>query len=283
VLAIGTRLSELTTLGYAVPGPGAKLIHIDISPEVLGQSYPATVAIAADAGFAIRGLTMDADGYDWPAGATARNTADHDAYVQAIDASAGGVSELVDPAVVVKAMAKWLPDDAVTTADAGNFFGWVQRFSAFRRPGTFLGPTSGAMGYAVPAAVAATIVHQGKVPVVATAGDGGFFMTGNELAVAAQLGLPVICVVFNNALYGTIRLHQEREYPGRVSGTELWTPDIVKYAEAFGGKGIRIEHDADAEDAIREALAHNGITVIDVAVSRETIAPGVKLSGVSAS
>jgi acetolactate synthase-1/2/3 large subunit len=191
------------------------------------------------------------------------------------------VSELVDPAVVVKAMAKWLPDNAVTTADAGNFFAWVQRFGSFRKPGTFLGPTSGAMGYAVPAAVAATIVHGGKVPVVATTGDGGFFMTGNELAVAAQLGLPLICVVFNNALYGTIRLHQEREYPGRVSGTELWTPNIVKFAEAFGGKGIRIEHDSDAEDAIREALAHNGITVIDVAVSRETIAPGVKLSDVS--
>jgi acetolactate synthase-1/2/3 large subunit len=278
VLAIGTRLSELTTLGYTVPGPGAKLIHVDISPDVLGQSCPATVAIAADAGSTIRAMAMDADAYDWPAGTRIR--ADREAYLQALEASAGGVPELVDPAVVVKAMAKWLPDHAVTTADAGNFFGWVQRFGSFRKPGTFLGPTSGAMGYAVPAAVAASIVHDGRVPVVATAGDGGFFMTGNELAVAAQLGLPLICVVFNNALYGTIRLHQEREYPGRVSGTELMTPDIVKFAEAFGGKGIRIEQDSDAEDAIREAIAHDGITVIDVAVSRETIAPGVKLSSV---
>ncbi|CAN5778556.1 thiamine pyrophosphate-binding protein [soil metagenome] len=280
VLAIGTRLSELTTLGYTVPGPGAQLIHVDISPDELGRSYPASVAIAADAATAIRSFNVNAGGYDWPT-TQQRNQDDRTAYMDAVEASAGGVDELVDPAIVVKAMAKWLPDNAVTTADAGNFFGWVQRFGSFRKPGTFLGPTSGAMGYAVPAAVAATIVHQGKVPVVATAGDGGFFMTGNELAVAAQLGLPLICVVFNNALYGTIRLHQEREYPGRVAGTELWTPDITKYTEAFGGRGIRVEHNSDAEDAIRDAIAHGGITVIDVTVSRETIAPGVKLSEVA--
>jgi len=279
VLAIGTRLSELTTLGFTVPGPGATLIHVDIAPEMLGRSYPATIAIAADARVTIRELTHNMGGFEWP-DPTARNKADREAYLQAVESSAGGVGELVDPAAVVKAMAKWLPDNAVTTADAGNFFVWVQRFGSFRKPGTFLGPTSGAMGYAVPAAVAASIVHKGKVPVVATAGDGGFFMTGNELAVAAQLGLPLICVVFNNSLYGTIRLHQEREYPGRVAGTELWTPNITKFAEAFGGKGIRIEHDSDAEDAIREALALDGITVIDVAVARETIAPGVKLSEV---
>jgi acetolactate synthase-1/2/3 large subunit len=107
-------------------------------------------------------------------------------------------------------------------------------------------------------------------------------MTGAELAVAAQLGLKLVCVVFDNALYGTIRLHQEREYPGRIAGTELWSPDFVRYAEAFGGLGLRVERNADVPDAIRAALAHPGIAVISVAVTREAIAVGTTLSTVAA-
>jgi acetolactate synthase-1/2/3 large subunit len=136
------------------------------------------------------------------------------------------------------------------------------------------------MGYAVPAAVAAALVTENRVPVVALAGDGGFLMTGNELAVAAQLGLKVICVVFDNALYGTIRLHQERAYPGRVAGTELWSPDFTRYAEAFGGIGLRVERDEDISDALATALDHPGIAIVSVAVSRETIAVGTTLSEV---
>jgi acetolactate synthase-1/2/3 large subunit len=279
VLAVGTRLSELTTLGYQLPAPGAALIHIDTSPEVLGQTFPARIAIVANVKTAIERMIDRTQSIAWP-DRSARNQSDRADFLAAIEASAGGVSDGVDPAVVVREMARWLPVDAVVTADAGNFFGWVQRFGAFRRPGTFLGPTSGAMGYAVPAAVAASIVHEGRVPVVATAGDGGFLMTANELAVAAQRGLPVICVVFDNAQYGTIRLHQAREYPGRIAGTELWTPDLVKFAEAFGGQGIRVDQDADAEDAIRAALAYKGMTVIQAMISRDTIAPGVRLSEV---
>ncbi len=280
VLAIGTRLSELTTLGFTVPGKHARLVHIDVEPSVLGRSFAATVAMLSDARRCLAALIDMAAMMTWP-DRNDQNSRDRKAFEDAIRAGSGSVTSLVDPALVVQAMARRLPDDAVITADAGNFFGWVQRFGSFRQPGTFLGPTSGAMGYAVPAAVAATIVHRGTRKVVATAGDGGFFMTGNELAVAAQRGLPVICVVFNNSLYGTIRLHQEKEYPGRVSGTELWTPDIVKYAEAFGGLGIRIDSNADVDDAVRKAIEHPGIVVIDVAVDRNTIAPGVRLDEVS--
>jgi acetolactate synthase-1/2/3 large subunit len=138
------------------------------------------------------------------------------------------------------------------------------------------------MGYAVPAAVAAALVRENRVPVVALAGDGGFLMTGAELAVAAQLGLRVLCVVFDNALYGTIRLHQERAFPGRVSGTELWSPDLVRYAEAFGGLGIRIERNEEIAGALQTALAHPGIAVLSIAVSREAIAVGTSLSAVAA-
>jgi acetolactate synthase-1/2/3 large subunit len=125
-------------------------------------------------------------------------------------------------------------------------------------------------------------VTDNRVPVVALAGDGGFLMTGAELAVAAQLGLRVTCVVFDNALYGTIRLHQERSFPGRVSGTELWSPDFVRYAEAFGGLGLRIECNDDIAEAVHTALAYPGISILSIAVSQETIAVGTRMSEVAA-
>jgi acetolactate synthase I/II/III large subunit len=181
---------------------------------------------------------------------------------------------------VVTELRRQLPAEAILTTDAGNFYGWVARYFRFLRPRTLLAPTSGAMGYAVPAAVAAALVTRGKTPVVALAGDGGFLMTGSELAVAAQLGLKLTCVVFDNGLYGTIRLHQEREYPGRIAGTELWSPDFVRYAEAFGGLGIRVERNEDVTGAIAAALAHPGIALVSVAVAPETIAVGTRLSAV---
>jgi acetolactate synthase I/II/III large subunit len=137
------------------------------------------------------------------------------------------------------------------------------------------------MGYAVPAAVAAAIVNGPNVPAVALAGDGGFMMTSNELAVAAQLGLPVKCIVFNNSLYGTIRLHQERTYPGRVAATEIWTPNLVNYAAAFGGLGVRVERNQDVAEGLRTILAHDGIGILEVAVARETIAVGQTLGNVA--
>ena len=183
--------------------------------------------------------------------------------------------------MVIAELNRQLSPDAIVTSDAGNFFGWLARYYRFRHPKTFLGPASGAMGYAVPAAVAAAIVTENRVPVVATAGDGGFMMTSNELAVAAQLGLRIVNIVFNNGIYGTIRLHQEREYPGRVSGTTIWSPDFVHYARAFGGLGLRIERNDEIGDAVRQVLAHDGISVLDVAVSPETIAVGQFLSRVN--
>ena len=281
MLAIGTRLSELTTLGYTVPAPGATLIHVDVAPEVLGRSVPARHAVAADAAETIAALLAQA-----PAGVdpdrTAANARDRAVYEAAsFPPSTSTVADGVDPALVVAELQRRLPVEAILTSDAGNFWGWFARFYRFQRPRTLLGPTSGAMGYAVPAAVAAALVRGGTAPVVALAGDGGFLMTGGELAVAAQHGLKVTCVVFDNALYGTIRLHQERTYPGRVAGTELWSPDFVRYAEAFGGLGVRIERNEEIVDGVRAVLAHPGIAVLHVVVARETIAVGQSLSRVS--
>jgi acetolactate synthase-1/2/3 large subunit len=272
VLAIGTRLAEITTLGYTVPNPGAALIHVDVSPEETGRSFPARVAIVADAREALQAFLAVECTIDWP-DRSEQNANDRAAYLQASTPPAvSAVRDRVDPAVVIAELQRQLPPEAILTGDAGNFYGWVARYYRFRQPGTFLGPTSGAMGYAVPAAVAAAIVRENAVPVVALAGDGGFLMTGNELAVAAQLGLRLVCVVFDNALYGTIRLHQERAYPGRVAGTELWSPDFVRYAEAFDGLGVRVERNEDVSEAVRAVLAHPGIAVLSVAVARETIA-----------
>jgi acetolactate synthase-1/2/3 large subunit len=274
VLAIGTRLAELTTLGYTVPAPGTALIHVDVSPEETGRSFPARVAIAADAREALTMLLAQAREIAWP-DRSAQNANDRREFAAATTPPAEStVRDGVDPAVVIAELQRRLPAAAILTSDAGNFYGWVARYYRFRQPRTFLGPTSGAMGYAVPAAVAAAIVRENAVPVVALVGDGGFMMTGNELAVAAQLGLRLVCVVFDNALYGTIRLHQERAYPGRIAGTELWSPDFVRYAEAFGGLGVRVERNQDVPEAIQTVLNHPGIAVLSVAVARATIAVG---------
>jgi acetolactate synthase-1/2/3 large subunit len=285
ILAIGTRLSEMTTLGYSLPSPGTTLIQVDVSPDVLGRTFPAQLSIAADAAELIAALLAIPSPEPSPE-RTAAIARDRAAYV------AGSTPpeplspypptplspSSVDPSRVIGELQRQLPPEAILTCDAGNFWGWVARYYHFRRPGTFLGPTSGAMGYAVPAAVAAALVSENRVPVVALAGDGGFLMTGSELAVAAQLGLKITCVIFDNALYGTIRLHQERAYPGRVAGTELWSPDFTRYAEAFGGIGIRVERDQDIPEALATALAHPGIAIVSIAVSRDTIAVGTRLS-----
>jgi acetolactate synthase-1/2/3 large subunit len=277
VLAIGTRLGETTTFAYTIPGPDATLIHVDISPDIAGRTFPAKIAIAADAAATIQTFADEAAEQDWPDRSEA-NGRDRAAFVEATTPpSISTVSDLVDPALVIGELNRQLPADAVITCDAGNFYGWLSRYFKYRQPGTFLGPTSGAMGYAVPAAVAAALVRENAVPSVAIAGDGGFMMTGNELAVAAQQGLRVTCVVFNNSMYGTIRLHQERAYPGRVSGTDLASPDFVKYVEAFGGLGVRVDNNADIADGVRKVLAHPGIGLLEIAVSQDAIAVGQSL------
>jgi acetolactate synthase-1/2/3 large subunit len=277
VLAIGTRLGETTTFAYTVPGPDAVLIHVDVSPEVVGRTFPATIGIAADAAKTIQLFRREAANRQWP-DRSAANSHDRQVFegATAIPATAS-VRDLVDPALVIGELQKRLPDDAVITCDAGNFYGWLSRYFRYRQAGTFLGPTSGAMGYAVPAAVAAALVRKNRVPSVAIAGDGGFLMTANELGVAAQHGLNVKCVVFNNSMYGTIRLHQERAYPGRVAGTNLVSPDFVRLSEAFGGMGVRIEGNADIADGVRQVFEHPGIGILEVAVAEDTIAVGQSL------
>ena len=170
-----------------------------------------------------------------------------------------------------------LPDDAIVTSDAGNFSGWPNRFLQYRRPGRQLGPTSGAMGYGVPAAVAAKLLHPDRL-VVGFCGDGGFMMTGQELATSMLEGGGPIVLVFNNAMYGTIRMHQERRFPGRVIGTALKNPDFVGLAHAYGVFGASITRTEEFAPAFEEAAARKGPAIIELRMDPEIITTRTTLS-----
>jgi acetolactate synthase-1/2/3 large subunit len=173
----------------------------------------------------------------------------------------------------VATLSELLPPQAIVATDAGNFAGWAARGYRFRRPGTFLGPTSGAMGYGLPAAIAASLEHPGR-PVVALAGDGGFAMTMSELETAVREGARPVVIVFDNARYGTIRVHQEGRGTGVGAATELGSIDFAAVAESFGARGVRVEDDTAFGPALTEALGAERPTVIHLAVDRRWKAVG---------
>jgi acetolactate synthase-1/2/3 large subunit len=173
----------------------------------------------------------------------------------------------VHPGKLIATLNELLPPQTIVTTDAGNFAGWATRGYRFRRPGTFLGPTSGAMGYGLPAAIAASIEHPGR-PVVALAGDGGFAMTMSELETAVREGARPIAIVFDNARYGTIRVEQEQRGTGVGEATELGSVDFAAVARGLGARGVRVDADAGFEPALREALAAEEPTVIQVTLDR---------------
>jgi acetolactate synthase-1/2/3 large subunit len=181
----------------------------------------------------------------------------------------------------VRQLREHLPDDAIATNGAGNFASWLHRFFTYHDFGTQLGPTNGAMGYGVPAAIAAKILHPGRT-VVAFCGDGDFLMTGQELATALQYGANAVFLVVNNGMYGTIRMHQERRYPGRVVGTNLVNPDFAQYAQSFGASGEVVERTADFAPALVRALAAGKPALIELRVDPEAISPRTTLSALRA-
>jgi acetolactate synthase I/II/III large subunit len=170
-----------------------------------------------------------------------------------------------------------VPDDAIIANGAGNYTVWVQRFFEFRRFRTQLAPRNGAMGYGLPAALAAAALYPGRV-VVAFAGDGCLLMSGSELATAVQYGLRLVVVVVNNSMFGTIRMHQERTYPGHVIATDLRNPDFVAYARAFGAAGHLVQTTAEFPAAFAEALGHDGPSLIEIRTDREQITPDMRIS-----
>jgi acetolactate synthase-1/2/3 large subunit len=280
VLVIGCRLSEVSSFGYTIPTAGQAWIHVDVEPLVERAGLaPARRIVRSDARAFLRAAVarlqeavLDAAIAD---ARQSTNTADRAAWEAATTPDPSPWSGPgVHPGHAVAAVRRLIPDDAIITTDAGNFGLWVARHFRFRRPGTFLGPTSGAMGYALPAAIAAGLVHRDRV-VVAFAGDGGFAMTMAELETAVREKAKVIAIVFDNERYGTIRMHQDRRGGGEAGAiaTDLGPMDFAAIARACGARGIRVETDAAFEQAVRQALANDRPTVIQVALDRGWVSP----------
>jgi len=273
LLVIGSRLNEATTFGYAMPREGLPWAHLDLVPGEAKGSTPPTISVATDAkaflkaandrllGKAVLGAALVAI-------RQANNREDRAAYEAAsiVDATPWD-GPGVHPGRTIATLRRVLPDDAILTTDAGNFASWAGRGFRFRRPGTFLGPTSGAMGYGLPAAIAASLVHRDR-PVVALVGDGGLGMTMAEIETAVRVGARVVVVVFDNERYGTIRMWQERRGTGVGVASDLGPVDFAAIARACGARGVRVERDADFESALRAALVADRATVIQVALDR---------------
>ena len=282
VIALGIRLGEMTTHGYTLlqaPRPAQQLVHIHAGAEELGRVYAADLLMQSSMACAAKALESLAAPTSVPWAETAvAARADYEANLVA------PAVEPMDMAVLVKTLQRVLPEDTVYTNGAGNFAGWLHRYGVL--PGlqhfgrTQLAPTSGAMGYGLPAAVAAALLYPHRF-VLNLAGDGDFLMTGQELATATGYGAKkLISVVVDNGTYGTIRMHQERDYPGRVSGSDLYNPDFAALARAYGWQAEFIDHTAAFEPALRRALEAGKPTLLHVKLSADVSTSRTTLSAI---
>ena len=290
IIAIGPRLGEMTTSSYTlleVPKPKQKLVHIHASAEELNRVYHADLAICASMNAAARSLEVltappSVPWTDWAAQANADYLAN--TLPQALAGlPADSAQGLVNMPEVISVLQRHLPADAVLTNGAGNFASWVHRY--YKHHGlskgfkTQLAPTVGAMGYGVPAGIAAAVLT-GRV-VFTIAGDGDFLMNGQELATAAQHGAKTIVVLLNNGMYGTIRMHQERDFPTHNMGSDLNNPNFANLAKAYGYEGVRISKTEEFEPALTAALARNQGTLIEIMLDPEAITTRVTLSAIT--
>jgi acetolactate synthase-1/2/3 large subunit len=279
LLLIGGRLGELPSQRYTlldIPAPRQTLVHVHPGAEELGRVYRPELAIhAAPTAFAaaLEGLQPPND-IPWR-DETPVAHADYLAWTERPTPVPGPVNL----GEIVAALRDVLPEDAIICNGAGNFSVWVHRFHRYRRYGTQVAPISGSMGYGVPAAVAMKRLHPDRT-VIAYAGDGDFLMTGQEFATAVQYDLPIIVVVVDNGMYGTIRMHQEREYPGRVVGTQLRNPDFAGYARVFGGFGATVERTADFAGAFAEARRSGKPAILHLKVDPQAITPTTTLDAI---
>ena len=276
LLVIGERLGEMTTSGYTLvvpPVPAQTLIHVHPGSEELGRVYQPALAINATPGeflaalpaieprWAAQAGTAHADYEDWRAPRP--------------------VPGAVDLWQIVRWLDERLPDDAIVTNGAGNYATWMHRLFRYRGFRTQLAPYSGSMGYGVPAAVAAKTVHRDRT-VLSWNGDGCFLMNGQELATAVQYGLAIVFVVIDNGMYGTIRMHQERQYPARVSGTTLINPDFAALARAYGALGETVVRTEDFAPAFERALAAGRPALLHVRIDPEALTMGATLAALRA-
>jgi acetolactate synthase I/II/III large subunit len=277
---IGSRLGEIATVGYTTveaPRPRQRLIHVHADADELGRVYAPDLPIVSGSPqflAAARGLEP-LDGARWETW-TSVARADYLANLRH-EPGAGDV----DLGNVMKHLRDRLADDAILTNGAGNYTVWAHRFYEFHRYRTQLAPCSGAMGYGIPAAIAAKIVHPER-DVVCLSGDGDFLMSGHELAAARQERTPIVVLVVNNGMYGTIRMHQERQFPARVIGTDLVNPSFVELGRAYGAHAELVEHDEDFPDALDRALDADRPALLELRVDPEAITPRATISAIRA-
>lgn len=270
VLAIGTRFSQITTQNYTLLTDKQRLIHVDISEEELFKSYRPTLGIVSDAKQFLRDLLSEIE-QDYQAKADPDFLADgRRKYEEFSTPQQVREVEFVNLEGVMYDINRTFPEEAVLTSDAGNFFGWMYRYYRYKREGTFVGPTSGAMGYALPAAIGAKLACPER-PVIAFAGDGGAMMTIQELETAVRNKIPIIFLVINNNMYGTIRMHQEKNFPERVIATDLTNPNFAELMELFGGEGILVQNNEEFLPAIRRALTLEAPCLIELRTDPEQI------------
>ncbi|UMY15556.1 thiamine pyrophosphate-binding protein [Methylobacterium organophilum] len=279
LIVLGGRLGEVASQTYSlleIPGPRTRLVHIHPGPEELGRVYVPHLGIVATPTRMAAALAQLAPPPAKPWSDQAR--AAHAEYLAWSETATPQPGPVNLGAVMVHLRAA-LPEDAILCNGAGNYAAWIHRFYRFRRFATHLAPTSGSMGYGVPAAVGMKRLHPERV-VVSLNGDGDFLMNGQEFATAVQYGLNILCIVADNASYGTIRMHQERDFPGRVCATDLVNPDFAAYARAFGGFGVTVERTEDFPAALEAARASDQPAIIHLKMSTDAIAPGMTLTAI---
>ncbi len=278
LIVMGARLGEMTTSQYSlldIPNPRQFLVHVHPSPDELGTVYRADLPIASSAqAFAAVLQELEPPGEKPWSKLRSELRASFEKTLDPIP-----LPGAVKLAEVVRTVSRMLPVDGIVTNGAGNYAAFVHRYFEYKGYRTQLAPTSGSMGYGLPAAIAAKLAHPRR-PVVNFQGDGCFLMTGQELATAVQYSLPIVTIIANNGTYGTIRMHQEREYPNRVIGTTLVNPDFAAYARSFGAEGVVVEATKDFAHVFGAALSRTGPTLIELKIDPEAISPRKTLTDI---
>jgi acetolactate synthase I/II/III large subunit len=277
LLVIGARLGEMTTSAYSLveaPVPRQALIHVHAGAEELGRVYRPQLPVNSGYPQFVDALQQ----FDFVNPAWKEQTATaRKEYLEWTEPRP--MPGKLQYGELVRWLSDKLPEDTIVAGGAGNFAGWLHRHFRYKGFRTQLGPTNGSMGYGYPAAVAAKLASPSR-SVIAFCGDGDFLMNGQEIATAVQYGAAFVALVVNNGLYGTIRMHQEREYPGRVFGTELRNPDFAAYARAFGGHGETVERTEDFEAAFERAVASRRPALIELKIDPDAITPAATLSAI---
>src|SRR5699024_7068692 len=276
VLALGTRFSQMTTNDYELLTNESQLIHVDISESTFGKVYTPTLPIVSDIKEFVSELNQivsEDESKDKASNLSCLRTE----YEQFSTPKLVDRNDYADMNSVIASLNNELPKDSIITSDAGNFFSWLSRYYKYDKSSKYIGPTSGAMGYGMPAAIGAKIAQPDKV-VVSLSGDGGYMMTMQEFETAVRNNIQIISIIINNNIYGTIRNHQERKYPGRVVGTSLSNPNFQELATSFGGHGERVSNAEEFLTAIKRALEAHKPTLIEVLTDPNVLSASAKQS-----